>query len=70
MPAADTTMDCAVDPLLQVFPLALLDVKVVVFPVQMDNPVLLMLGVAGIGLTVTVMATQLVGLLLQSKLLT
>jgi hypothetical protein len=63
-------MDCAVEPVLQVLPVALLDVNVVVLPVQIDKPVLLIVGVAGIGFTVTVIATQVVGLLLQSKLFT
>lgn len=70
MPAADTTMDCAVDPVLQVLPVALLDVKVVVFPAQIDNPVFVIVGVVGFGVIVTVRNTQVVGLLLQSKLFT
>lgn len=49
-------IDCVVAPVLQVFPLALLDVSVTLLPEQNDNgPPAEMVGVAGNGLTVTVL---------------
>jgi len=51
-PAADTVIDCVVSPEDQRFPVADDDVRVIVLPAQKDAGPLIV-GVAGVGLTVT-----------------
>ena len=51
----ETTIDCVVAPFDQVFPVAELDVKVTVLPAQnVSEPLVVIVGVGGFGLTVTV----------------
>lgn len=52
-------MTCVVAPVLQVFPLELDEVKVADCPVQIELPVLVIVGVAGFGKTLTVNTLEL-----------
>ena len=53
MPEADTTIAFDDEPVLQIFPVALLEVKVVDWPAQIFNPVFVIVGVKGLGIIVT-----------------
>ena len=57
VPAVETTIDCVVSVVDQVFPVAAEEVSVTDPPVQnVNGPLAVMVGVAGIGLTVTTVA--------------
>ncbi len=59
VPAALTVMDCVVAPVLQVFPVALDDVNVILFPEQkVVGPLAATTGVLGNGFTVTVVFAE------------
>jgi hypothetical protein len=60
VPDVETIMTCVLSPVLQVFPLALVEVSVADCPVQIELPVLVILGVTGFGKTVTLKFEELV----------
>ena len=59
MPDVFTVIDCVVSPVLHVLPVALLDVNVVVCPAQIFKPLSVIVGVAGVGFTTTVVFAEL-----------
>jgi hypothetical protein len=56
-PAVETTIDCVVAPVDQRFPVNAEEVRVIVVPAQKETGPL-MVGVAGVGLTVTAKAAE------------
>ncbi len=59
MPGVETVIDCVVAPFDQALPVALLEVRITVRPGQkVVGPLALIVGVAGVGLTVTVIAFE------------
>ena len=59
VPEVFTVIVCVVSPVLQVLPVALLDVNVVVCPAQIFKPLSVIVGVAGVAFTTTVVFAEL-----------
>jgi hypothetical protein len=59
VPDTSTVIDCVVAPFDQILPVALLEVKITLSGVQkVVGPLAVMVGPAGVGLTVTVMTFE------------